>query len=100
MPHVVPESIDTGLNCLVIISRFYNLPADAAQLQHQFGQSDQVFGSTEILRASKLQGLKARSITSDWSRLGRIQLPAIAQHKDGHYSSWQRLMSVMAVKRC
>ncbi len=85
MSHIVVESIDTGLNCLVIISRFYNQPADAAQLQHQFGQSDQVFGSTEILRASKLQGLKARCVTSDWSCLERLQLPAIAQHTDGHY---------------
>ncbi len=85
MPHIVSESIDTGLHCLIIISRFYNLPADAAQLQHQFGQSGQVFGSPEILRGSKLQGLKARQVTSNWSRLDRIQLPAIAQHKDGHY---------------
>ena len=85
MPHVITDSIDTGLCSLVIISRFYNLPADSAQLQHQFGQAGKHFGDTELLLAAKLQGLKARKITSDWSRLDRIQLPAIARHKDGHY---------------
>lgn len=85
MPHIISESIDTGLNCLAIISRYYGLPADTEQLKHQFGQEGEVFGAAEILRAAKLQGLKARQVSIDWSRLDCIHLPAIARHKDGHF---------------
>ncbi|MFQ5488600.1 MAG: type I secretion system permease/ATPase [Gammaproteobacteria bacterium] len=76
---------DTGLACLLVISRFYGLPADAGQLRHRFAQEGRMFGANEILRAARLQGLKARQVTADWSRLGRIHLPAIAQDKDGRY---------------
>jgi len=77
--------MDTGLDCLVIICRFYGLPADAAQLKHRFSQEGRDFGLVEILRAAKLQGLKARQGSATWSHLDRIHLPAIARHKDGHY---------------
>ncbi len=76
---------DSGLVCLVMLGRFHGVAAEADQLRHQFGQVEQPFGPTEILRATKLLGLKARQIKSDISRLDRIQLPAIARHSDGHY---------------
>ncbi len=85
MPHISNESQDTGLSCLVMLARFFGVAADAGQLQHQFGQVDELFGPSEILRASKLLGLKARQVSSDISRLNRIQFPAIARHIDGHY---------------
>ncbi len=76
---------DTGLTCLVMLARFHGVAAEADQLRHQFGQTEQHFGPTEILRATKLLGLKARQIKSEISRLDRVQLPAIARHTDGHY---------------
>ncbi|MBI4006042.1 MAG: type I secretion system permease/ATPase [Gammaproteobacteria bacterium] len=76
---------DSGLVCVVILARLHGLPADARQLQHQFGESGKVFGPTEILRAAKSLGLKSKEINSDWSRLGKTQLPAIARHNDGHF---------------
>ena len=85
MPHISNPSQDTGLSCLVMLARFFGVAADAGQLQHQFGQVEELFGPSEILRASKLLGLKARQVNSDISRLNRIQFPAIARHKDGHY---------------
>jgi len=77
--------LDSGLTCLVLLARFFGVAAEADQLKHQFGQAEEVFGDTEILRASKLLGLKARQVNSDLSRLDNIQFPAIARHKDGHY---------------
>ncbi len=77
--------VDSGLSCLVMLARFFGVAAEAGQLKHQFGQAEEVFGNTEILRASKLLGLKARQINSDISRLDKVQFPAIARHKDGHY---------------
>lgn len=79
------EKIDTGLLCLVMLSRIHGLPADPAQLRHQFGESGKTFTSSEILRAAKSLGLKAREVKSDWSKLLKTQLPAIAIHEDGHF---------------
>ncbi|MCI0400836.1 MAG: type I secretion system permease/ATPase [Gammaproteobacteria bacterium] len=86
MAHTDDKSaMDTGLACLVIISRIHSVPADPGQLQHQFGQSGKPFDAADILRAGKRLGLKAREVKSEWSRLAKTQLPAIARHKDGHY---------------
>lgn len=76
---------DTGLICLVMLSRLHGTPADPEQLKHHYGQSGAVFSESEILRGAKSIGLKARAIDSDIDRLAKTQLPAIAQHRDGHY---------------
>jgi subfamily B ATP-binding cassette protein HlyB/CyaB len=80
-----PPSIDTGLACLTLIARFHALSADEGQLRHQFGESGKDFTATDILRAARSVGLKARAVSSDWSRLGQTQLPAIALSSDGRY---------------
>src|SRR3989454_763512 len=76
---------DTGLVCLLILARFYGVPADGAQLRHLFGQSTKPFGDADLLRAATHLGFKAGLVDSDWSRLSVIQLPAIARRKDGRY---------------
>ena len=76
---------DSGLACLVMLSRFYGLPADPVQLQHQFGHSGQHFTVTDILQAAKSLGLKAKEIKTDWTRLAHTPLPAIAQNPGGHF---------------
>ena len=85
MDQEIPESIDSGLVCLVMLSRLHGMPADPGQLKHHFGESGSLFTESEILRGAKSLGLKARAISSDQSRLAKTQLPAIAQHSDGHY---------------
>ncbi|MFQ5661601.1 MAG: type I secretion system permease/ATPase [Gammaproteobacteria bacterium] len=77
--------MDTGLGCLIILSRLHGVPADAGQLHHQFGQSGRTFSPQEILRAAKSLGLKARLIQSNWPRLLKTRLPAIAVHADGRF---------------
>jgi subfamily B ATP-binding cassette protein HlyB/CyaB len=77
--------VDTGLACLVMLTRLHGLPADPGQLQHQFGQSGQKFNIAEILRGARSIGLKAKSINSHWTRLANKRLPAIGQHTDGHF---------------
>jgi len=76
---------DTGLLCLLILSRFYDLPADGSQLRHQFAQSGQMLSDTELLRAAKHIGLKAGIKQINWSRLPNTPLPAIAKRRDGRY---------------
>ena len=77
--------LDTGLNCLLILARFYDLPADGAQLRHQFAQSAQVLSDTDLLRAAKHLGLKAGSFKTQWSKLPGTPFPAIAKRTDGRY---------------
>ena len=76
---------DTGLVCLLILARFYGVPADGAQLQHLFGQSGKALNETDLLRAAKHLGFKAGVTDSDWARLAATPLPAMARLKDGRY---------------
>jgi subfamily B ATP-binding cassette protein HlyB/CyaB len=76
---------DSGLACLVIIARLYGLPADSSQLRHQFGHADRPVDTTDLLRAARSLGLKAKAVRSGWERLSSTPLPAIARDKDGQF---------------
>lgn len=84
-PPQPPQEIDTGLVCLLILSRYFGIAADAAQLTHAFGTSGKTFGDTEVLQAARRLGLKAGKRSATWTRLGTLPLPAMAQYTDGHY---------------
>lgn len=84
--HVAPHTAsDTGLTCLLILARFYDLPADGSQLRHQFAQSGRPLSDTELLRAAKHLGLKAGLLKTQWSKLLGTPLPAVAKRTDGRY---------------
>lgn len=76
---------DTGLNCLILIARFYNLPASPGQLSHSQGKSDSPFSITEIILAGRSLGLKVQSSQSDWQRLQKTGLPAVVEHNNGQF---------------
>jgi len=76
---------DTGLMCLLILARFYDLPADGSQLRHQFAQSGQLLTDTDLLRAAKHLGLKAGLLKSEWGKLPGTPFPAVAKRTDGRY---------------
>ncbi|HEX5646842.1 MAG TPA: type I secretion system permease/ATPase, partial [Nitrospira sp.] len=76
---------DTGLMCLLILARFYDLPADGSQLRHQFAQPGQPLSDTELLRAAKHIGLKSGMKQIAWNRLPNTPLPAIAKRRDGRF---------------
>jgi ATP-binding cassette, subfamily B, bacterial HlyB/CyaB len=75
---------DTGLNELVMLLRFHGMPVDAEQLRHRFG-TDAAVGIAEMLRCAKEFGLKARAVTTHWTRLSRIALPAIGENREGGF---------------
>ncbi len=77
---------DTGLTCLLILARFYDLPADGSQLRHQFARSGQVLSDADLLRAAKHLGLKAGVLKTSWSQLSGTPFPAIAKRTDGRYT--------------
>ena len=86
-PHSVQaaQQIDTGLVCLLMLARYFGVPAEYEQLHHEFGEADKTFGEVELIRAAKHLGFKASMADSDFSRLASIHLPAIAEQKDGRY---------------
>ena len=78
-------AVDTGLMCLLILARFYDLPADGSQLRHQFAQSGQLLTDTDLLRAAKHLGLKAGLLKSEWGKLPGTPFPAVAKRTNGRY---------------
>ncbi len=87
MPHTVSSDNipGTGLACLVLVARFLGVAAEAEQLRHKFARSEQPVSSSEIIRAARHLGLKARQISSVRKKLRKTPLPALAQHNDGHW---------------
>ena len=73
---------NSGLSAFLMMLRVMGVAADAGQLIHQYGEN---FGVTEMLRCAKDLKLKARVVQSNWQRLGKAALPAIAQRQDGSF---------------
>jgi subfamily B ATP-binding cassette protein HlyB/CyaB len=68
------------LAALVQLVRFHGIGVDPDQVRHRFGDN---IGVPEMLRCAKEFGLKARAYRSNWLRLIRTPLPAIALMRDG-----------------
>src|SRR5208282_6555980 len=72
----------TGVTVLVLLLRFHGIAADEKQLIHQYGET---IGAVEILRCAKDLKLKARAVDSNWERLTKTALPAIAVRNDDSF---------------
>ncbi len=81
-PQMTPRQ-DTGLFALVLLLRLHGIAAEEEQLCHRLGT--RCVGVTEMLRCAKEFGLKARAISTRWTRLARTPLPAIAALKEGGF---------------
>ncbi|MBV4532226.1 type I secretion system permease/ATPase [Pseudomonas sp. SWRI107] len=88
---------DTGLVCMLMLARFYNLAACGEQLAHEFAEGQQPFGTPQLLLAARKLGLKARHVSTHAQRLGHTPLPAIAHDRDGGYFIIARLDSGKAL---
>ena len=77
------RAVDPGLKALVTLLHFQGVATDPEQIRHQLG-NDKI-GAPEILRCAKDLGLKARACRTDWSRLVKTPLPAIATLHDGGF---------------
>jgi hypothetical protein len=89
------QAEDSGLASLAIVRRFHGIPVDPNQLRHDFGKLRERFAASDLVIAARRLGLKARTLTSDWTRLTQTALPALIQQEDGSflarwraYSAW------------
>jgi subfamily B ATP-binding cassette protein HlyB/CyaB len=78
-------SIDSGLNSLVMIARFHGVAADPAQIKHAFAIGSEGIQALDIVRAAKELGFKAKSVNVQFEKLSKLQLPAIAETRDGNF---------------
>jgi subfamily B ATP-binding cassette protein HlyB/CyaB len=78
-----PPPADPGLEALVTLLHLKDVAADLGQIRHRLGTTK--VGTPEMLRCAKDLGLKARAWRTDWSRLARTPLPAIASLRDGGF---------------
>ena len=74
---------DPGLEALLLLLHLKGVAADRGQIRHRLG-TDKI-GVPEMLRCARDLGLKARTYRSNWSRLVRTPLPAIAILRDGGF---------------
>ena len=73
---------DVSIASFGLILRFYEIAVEPALIRHRVAGP---FGSPEILRCAKEFRLKARAITTDWTRLVQTPLPALAECRDGSF---------------
>jgi len=76
------EPIDTGLVSLVMLSQFFEKPADPAQLAHDFAPDGQPVDETHLLHAAKSLGFKAKAMDLKPERIAKSPLPVIGQWND------------------
>ncbi|MDY0038032.1 MAG: type I secretion system permease/ATPase [Zoogloea oleivorans] len=80
-----PPEPDTGLIGLVMLARFHQVAADPDQLAHDFKEPGRPFATTQILLAAKRLGLRAKPVRTDFARLDRTPLPALAIDIEGRF---------------
>src|SRR4029453_14054368 len=74
---------DPGLEALVTLLHFQGVAADREQIRHRLGTAK--MRGPARLRCAKDLGRKTRAYRTDWSRLARTPLPAIAALRDGGF---------------
>ena len=74
---------DAAPECFALFLRCYGMAADPAQIAHRFGGD--AIGVTELQRCAKEFKLKSRLLSCDWTQLGKLSLPVMAECSDGGF---------------
>jgi len=75
----------SAIQCLSLVARFFQLPANPQQLLREFGHHDDSLVEVNLLRAAKHLGLKAKALKLDGKQLAQANLPAMGLSKQGQY---------------
>lgn len=73
------QKVDTGLSCLVMIAKFHGVAAEPEQIRHVFAIGADGMNTTDILRAAKELGFKAKEASVEYERLQKLPLPGIVE---------------------
>jgi len=77
--------VDSGLACLIMLSRYHDVAISAEQVLHAHVAPGEHFSDDAILRVFKQLGLKAKKLNISLKRLQHLPLPAIAVDTQGKY---------------
>lgn len=91
------QGLCSGPEVLALVARFHGVSADPAQIRHHCGQGEAPLELSDLVKAARELGLRARAVTSSIVDLGRLPLPAIAYHRDGHYVVVARVEGELAL---
>lgn len=80
-----PEHYDTGLHCLVLIAKYNGVAADASQIKHAFAIGSSGMNGTEIVRAARELGFKAKAVTATYDKLLKLPMPSIVHMAGSGY---------------
>jgi len=79
------HQFQSGIQCLSLIARFHQMPAEPEALLREFSHTDTSLSEINLVRAAKSLGFKAKFIVETPNKLSADVLPSIARHNDGHY---------------
>lgn len=79
------HQFSSGIQCLSLVARFHQLPANSSDLKREFQHDDESLVDINLIRAAKSLGFKAKFIQDKAGKLNAHTLPAIARHQDGHF---------------
>ena len=86
------QVIDTGLQSLCMIARYFRIPADAGELARRWLASSAVASAEDLVRIAPRLGLKTRLVATRWERLAKTPLPAIAENTNGGFAAISRIV--------
>ena len=75
----------SAIQCLCLVARFYQLPAESESLIREFQHQDESLDDVNLIRAAKSLSFKAKFVKEISSNLSAQLLPAIARHINGHF---------------
>lgn len=80
-PRPATAEPDPGAAALSFALRLLGIPADPAEIRHQSGK--QALDEPDLLRAARRFPVKVRAVRSDFDRILKTPLPALAAMSDG-----------------
>ena len=73
---------DSGLAGILLLARYYGIPADEEKLKHEFNLFDRETDVSILLRIAKSMKLKAKCIALASEQLSDISLPGMVRSYD------------------
>jgi subfamily B ATP-binding cassette protein HlyB/CyaB len=77
--------VDAGVASLCLIARNFGIAADPRKVIRSVSPHDDTVHKEDILKLAHRLGLEARVVATDWKRLSKARLPAIACLDDGSF---------------
>ena len=77
--------VDAGVASICLIARNFGISADPRKVIRSVSPHDDVVRKDDLLKLAHRLGLEARCLVTDWKRLPKTRLPAIACLDDGSF---------------